>query len=1093
MSSSLPGDVHMTLSRIIEGLISSDNQVRSQAEKALENDWFTSTGVEMLLLFLAEQAVSGDSETKRAFAAVIFRRYALRMPPERSPSMTETSIGTISEPVKAEIRNLLFNGFFGEQTKSVRHKLADAIAEVARTSISPPGTWDNLVPTMFEATGSPEPGFRESAFRVFAAQPALVVQHLEQALPTFLSGFVDPDDSVRVAVSNAFVACFQSAPKKQWSSFSPMLPGLLNALPKYLEDGNEDALTSELESLIDLVTLAPKMFKPMLPTIIEFCSTITKNTDLESPTRLAALELLTTFCEASPNMCKQEASYAENMVVLTLQLMTEVCIDDDDAIEWQNSNGGKESLYEEDKAARNSLDRAALSLGGKVLAEPLFKYLTQMIHSSEWRERQAALMALSSAAEGCSDVLISEIPKILDLILPLLNDPHPRVQYACCNALGQISTDFADLIQKNSGDRILPALISKLTNESVPRVQTHAAAALVNFSENASKDILEPYLDDLLTNLLTLLQGPHRYVQEQVLTTIAIVADAAETKFIKYYDTLMPLLFNVLQSDLDKENRLLKAKSIECATLIAAAVGKDKFSQHAEQLIQIFGHIQKEAVDEDDPVKPYLEQGWNTICSIIGTDFLPYLPSVLPTLIEQAKAEQIIKLVDEGDEVDQDEQWDVYSLAGKLVALHTAVLDDKIDAIEILKSYADILKGSFYPYVPLIVKEILLPALDFYFHDGVRNSAVEALPTFLSCAKIAQPPRSPELMSLWSAIASKLIESLAGEPLTDILVSYYTSFSNCVLLMGEDTLNENQLAAFVTSVNANLQGVYNRIKERDEADNSEEQYDEGLEEENNEFTDEELLDEINKAISGVFKFSNYKFLPAFQELTPTLTTFLVEDNKALKLCGLCMVSELIEQTGPQSGPYKDLFSNAVLESLTSSYSSVREIAAFIIGVAALNGGENYADFVLGALEPLFNIITVPDAKQDDNIIATENAIAAISKVLHIYNSRIDNLDAMIENWIQALPIVVDNQSAPFAYSFLASLIENNHPAIQKNMSKVVDSVIQALLNGALSGKAAEKIVSATKQLLGSIPQENVMPILQRYGPEEQNLIQKWFS
>ena len=115
-------------------------------------------------------------------------------------------------------------------------------------------------------------------------------------------------------------------------------------------------------------------------------------------------------------------------------------------------------------------------------------------------------MALSSAAEGCADVLMNEIPKILDMILPSLEDEHPRVQYAGCNALGQMSTDFADVIQRTSGDRILPALISKLTNKSVPRVQAHAAAALVNFSEAATKEVLEPYLDDLLNNLLILLQ-----------------------------------------------------------------------------------------------------------------------------------------------------------------------------------------------------------------------------------------------------------------------------------------------------------------------------------------------------------------------------------------------------------------------------------------------------------------------------------------------------------------------------------------------------------------------------------------------------------
>ena len=127
------------------------------------------------------------------------------------------------------------------------------------------------------------------------------------------------------------------------------------------------------------------------------------------------------------------------------------------------------------------------------------------------------------------------------------------------------------------------------------RVQSHAAAALVNFCEEAEKEDLVPYLDDLLKRLLALLQSPKRYVQEQALSTIATIADSAEAAFGKYYDTLMPLLINVLtHSDQAKENRLLNAKAMECASLIALAVGKEKLGGDALQLVKIFARIQRE-------------------------------------------------------------------------------------------------------------------------------------------------------------------------------------------------------------------------------------------------------------------------------------------------------------------------------------------------------------------------------------------------------------------------------------------------------------------------------------------------------------------
>ena len=60
---------------------------------------------------------------------------------------------------------------------------------------------------------------------------------------------------------------------------------------------------------------------------------------------------------------------------------------------------------------------------------------------------------------------------------------------------------------------MLPALMGVMKDFAQPRVQAHAAAAVVNFSENCDQDILPPYLDDLITHLLQLLQNGKRIVQ----------------------------------------------------------------------------------------------------------------------------------------------------------------------------------------------------------------------------------------------------------------------------------------------------------------------------------------------------------------------------------------------------------------------------------------------------------------------------------------------------------------------------------------------------------------------------------------------------
>lgn len=70
-------------------------------------------------------------------------------------------------------------------------------------------------------------------------------------------------------------------------------------------------------------------------------------------------------------------------------------------------------------------------------------------------------------------------------------------------------------------------------------MHAHAAAALINFCEGVERETLLPYLDPIVERLLKLLnpgspgKTPKRYVQEQAITTLAMVADASEATFAK--------------------------------------------------------------------------------------------------------------------------------------------------------------------------------------------------------------------------------------------------------------------------------------------------------------------------------------------------------------------------------------------------------------------------------------------------------------------------------------------------------------------------------------------------------------------------------
>lgn len=1070
--------------------MSADNDVRSAAEKTLEDEWRLESQVGMILAFLADSSVNGANDTVKSFSAVLFRRIAIRSPKDFG-SVTERTFNILPKTLKDQIKSTLLIGFRSDISSLVRRKVADAISEVARDDIDVKNSWPDLLPTLFDAASCPNNSLRESAFRVFASSPEVIdISLVDLALPIFNAGFEDNDDEVRIAACTAFVSYFRELPRGRWSSLSPLLPNLLNSLPRFLSNGQEQALANVLESLIDLIELAPKMFKEMFPTIIEFCSTIIKDTNLESSTRLASLELLTTFSEVSPAMCKHTSSYTSAMVYVNLMLLTEVSPDDDEAFEWLNNDTTEEEDDEPGyEAARQSLDRVSLKLGGQSLAAPIFQYLPSMFTSLNWRESFAALMALSAIAEGCADVLVGETSKLLDLVLPCIENAHPRVQYACCNALGQLSTDFADSIQRTSGDRILPALISKLTNKSVPRVQAHAAAALVNFSEVASQQVLEPYLDDLLNNLLSLLHSPKRYVQEQVLTTIAIIADAAEKKFIKYHDALLSMLINFLKSDMGPEYRLLQAKCIECATLIASAVGKESFLPYSQEFINLLVQLQNTILEIDDPVKPYLEQGWGRICKLIGGDFLQYVPLVLPPLLTSAKAAQDISLLeeDQAEEFNNNDEWDVINLSGKLIAVHTAALDEKVSALDLLRIYATQLKGDFFPWVPEIFNQIAIPALDFYLHDGVRASAALTLAALFKCTVLATSTTSQESLETWATLCAKLIDALENEPVPELLVAYYTALVECVTFLGNNIMSEQQMEALARSIKLNLEEIYGRIKQRDSED------DEFTEDVDNdeEYTDEELLDEINKAITVILRAEKARFLPFFKtHLSTLLRTFITDDNVSIKICGLGMYCDLLANCRDSYDGTPTLHF-IIADCLTASQTNVRQAASYAIGVAAQYGGATYEQLCLQSMPTLLQVATFPDARAEENLSTTETCVASIASICRSFGATMPNSLKVIEQWIGLLPVVHDRESATISYDFLSDLIESEHPAILADIRKVVESIVMALNANTITGDVAEKTVSSLKKVLSSLPENQAVDLLNTLC--EGETLKKWFS
>jgi hypothetical protein len=679
-------------------------------------------------------------------------------------------------------------------------------------------------------------------------------------------------------------------------------------------------------------------------------------------------------------------------------------------------------------AGEQCMDRLANKLGGQTILAPTFSWLPRMMNSDSWRDRHAALMAISAISEGCRDLMEGELNQVLELVVPALRDPHSRVRWAGCNALGQMSTDFAGTMQSKYHSIVLPAIIPVLDSPE-PRVKAHAAAALVNFCEEAEKEVLEPYLDDLLTHLFQLLQSEKRFVQEQALSTIATIADSAEAAFAKYYDTLMPLLFSVLQQENTKELRLLRAKAMECATLIALAVGKERLGNDSLALVTLLANIQQSITDADDPQSQYLMHCWGRMCRVLGNDFLPYLPSVMPPLLELASAKADIQLLEDEEQVEsvqQEEGWELVPLKGKVIGIKTSTLDDKHMAIELLVVYAQVLEANFAPYVAEVMEKIAIPGLAFFFHDPVRVVSAKCVPQLLNSYKKQFGIPSLQVSELWNATIEKLLEVLSAEPAIDTLAEMYQCFYESVEVMGKGCLTPQQMETFIDSAQSALEDFKDRVIHR--AEEREEVNKEEGEEESDDILfaiedDQTLLSDMNKAYHCIFKNHGEAFLPAWERLAATYDAFLKSPDPTQRQWGLCIMDDVLEFCGEKSWNYSKIIVEPLVTGCRDPAPANRQAAAYGIGVAAHKGGQQWSQFLAPAVDLLFQVTQLPNARGDDDVYATENACAAIAKILHYNAAAIPNTQQVIVQWIDTLPIVNDEEAAPYAYAYLSELID----------------------------------------------------------------------
>eukprot|EP00761_Pharyngomonas_kirbyi_P010975 gb/GECH01010999.1/.p1 GENE.gb/GECH01010999.1/~~gb/GECH01010999.1/.p1 ORF type:complete len:1091 (+),score=312.68 gb/GECH01010999.1/:1-3273(+) len=991
---------------VLQSLLSSNNQEREKAEQYYNN---LRQNPDHLVTSLVAVLQSSQDITLRQLSCVLVRRLL-------SATSPESLYNNLSAEAKQFVKTRLVDVLENEEFEPIRKKLTHVVSALAAVLVSN-NELSEFFPTLIKWAQGPNQGQQLSALNIFSSLATYLMDeglqpYMNQLRQIFEQCLESDSSKVRVAALEATTAIITSVEKNFARSLTDLTQPMLQTIAQALNDQHFEGAETAIERFIDISESQYHFFKPQVVQVIDAMFTIAASDQLQESIRHLAIEFMITLSETAPGMVRRVDEFIDNVFPLFMHMMLDI----EEDSEWAETPEDYEDTdltnYE---VGLEALDRIAIALGGDLVQPIAFKHIPEFLNNEDWKHKHAGLMAISQTAEGCVAQYEEHLSHIVNMVLKMFSDQHPRVRFAAIHCIAQLSTDFSPAFQAAFHGMVVPTIINAM-DDDVPKVQGHAATAIVNFVEPCQNEFIEPYLESLLSKLIFLLQNGKHFVQEQALSAISAVASASEGLFSKYYTRIMPLLMNILENALQKHERLLRARAMECATLIAVAVKKEQLGDDANTILNMLHSIQQTQLDPDDPMVNYLLQAWGRMAKVLGRDFQPYLKIVIPPLLQSAdvKPEVVISDADE-EQNEQEEGMESMTLSikgygDKRISIRTSALEDKSISCNMLYTYVRELQSAFFEYVDDTAK-VMVPLLKFAYLDEIRETAASIMSELVSATRnaIEEGKANPQLLKqLVDYICGTFFEALKNEP------EYKTG---SILAEG---LNEMLDAAKVSVLSAEqlhgLTQVFHSVLVRC-LDKRQEHYKEMKEAEDE--NEKELIDSenslveenifaIEECITTVMKTNYDDFIELYVAhlwpiFTQMLNSQLPDTEHRLALCMLC---DFVEHGRGRAEEFIQDIVRAFTSYAKSQDPSVRQPAVYGLGVCAEHSGEYFNSVVQEVVNTLHSIVTEEDANSHDKGAATANAVSAIYKIAR-YRSNHVNVAEVMSIWLKSLPVHVD--------------------------------------------------------------------------------------
>lgn len=250
--------------------------------------------------------------------------------------------------------------------------------------------------------------------------------------------------------------------------------------------------------------------------------------------------------------------------------------------EEENDSGGDV----EDRWNLRKCSAAALDVLASTFHQPVFAitlpYLKDNLRHHDWPNREAAVLAIGAVADGCMEAVMPHLPDLVPYLISLLDDGEPVVRLITCWALGRYSGWASHLENPDDRKRYFEPMMEGILNRMLDknkRVQESAASAFANLEEKATKE-LTPYCAPIIRQFV---QCFDRYKDRNMFILYDCVQTLAEhvgpvLARQDLIELLMPAIIQRWTKVSDQSQELFPL--LECLSYVATALG-DAFAPFA--------------------------------------------------------------------------------------------------------------------------------------------------------------------------------------------------------------------------------------------------------------------------------------------------------------------------------------------------------------------------------------------------------------------------------------------------------------------------------------------------------------------------------